>query len=173
MQENILLGILTSESVNTVMNNHFFTIGGRIYRQKDGSPIGLDISVEIASLVMLRWDSKFLAKARKLGIKIDLYKRYVDDILIILKEISPGWYFCTQANVMKFDKNHPTASMLPDARTFSILCALSNTLEKDIQMVSDVASDHDNGRLPVLDLELLIDNNRVEFSFYRKKCTSP
>ena len=96
----LLLGILTSESVSQVMKNHFFMIGGNLFRQKDGSPIGVDISVEIASLVMLRWDDKFLNKIKKLGLKIDLYKRYVDDILILMKEINPGWYFCQQEKAM-------------------------------------------------------------------------
>ena len=140
--------------------------------QQNGSPIELDISVEIASLVMLSWDKKFLAKCKKLGIKIELYKRYVDDILMLLIKIKPGWYFCSKANVMKLDLNHPTAHMQPDARSFSVLCTIANTLEEEIQMVSDVGSDHENGRLPVLDLELFVENNRVEFSFYKKKCSS-
>ena len=118
---------------------------------------------------MLRWDSKFLNKARKLGLKIDLYKRYVDGILMNLKQINPGWYFCSQANIMKYDWNHPTASMAADSRTFNVLCAIANTLDEEIQMVNDVASDHENGRLPVLDLELFVINNRVEFSFFKKK----
>ena len=40
-------------------------------------------------------------------------------------------------------------------------------------MVSDVASDHENGRLPVLDLEVFVKDNKVEFSFFKKKCLSP
>ena len=92
---------------------------------------------------------------------------------MILKQINPGWYFCSQADIMKFDRNHPTASMAADARTFNVLCAIANTLDEEIQMVSDVASDHENGRLPVLDLELFFIDNKVEFSFYKKNCSSP
>ena len=53
-QDNIrrLRGIAASKSVKTVMENHYFTIGGKIFRQVDGSAIGLDISVETASLYM-------------------------------------------------------------------------------------------------------------------------
>ena len=59
-QVNTLLGIASSISVKTVMENHFFTIGGKIYKQSEGSPIGVDLSVESASLSMLVWDSRFL-----------------------------------------------------------------------------------------------------------------
>ena len=57
-----LLGLFTAESTKTVMNNHYFSIDGKIYRQVEGCPIGLDLSVEAASLIMLLWDRKILAK---------------------------------------------------------------------------------------------------------------
>ena len=49
---NRLIGIASAKSTDTVMRNHFYTINGEIRRQSDGSPIGLDISVEITGLYM-------------------------------------------------------------------------------------------------------------------------
>ena len=92
-QAKTLLAFASASSVETVMKNHFFTINGRIYKQKDGCPIGMDLSVELASLCMTFWDQKFLKKLKSLGLKVDVYKWYVDDIFMILPEISPGWFF--------------------------------------------------------------------------------
>ena len=50
---NILLGSLTAKCVKVVMENHYFTVGGKIYRQSDGGPAGLDITVEVAAIYML------------------------------------------------------------------------------------------------------------------------
>ena len=131
------------------------------------------MSVETASLAMLLWDKSFLAKLRRMGLKVGLYKRYVDDIIVILDEIAEGWYFCKDSGRMTFDPEHPTAKMEPDARTFSVLEAIANTLNGDIQMESDVPSNHDSGRLPVLDLEMFMTGEGVEFSFYQKPMNSP
>ena len=59
------------------MRNHYFSIDGKIWKQRDGSPIGLDISVEIAGLYMSMWDKLFLDKVRKAGLKLRLYKKSI------------------------------------------------------------------------------------------------
>ena len=64
---------------------------------------------------------------------------------------------------MTFDLEHPTAKMEPEARTFSVLKAIANTLNGDIQMESDVPSSHESGRLPVLDFEMFITGEGLEF----------
>ena len=171
-QVNTLLGFVSSKYVVKVMENHYFTIGGKIFRQTDGSPIGVDLSVETASLVMLFWDSKFLKKLKKLGLRVGLYKRYVDDVFMILNNINPGWYFCVNSKKIKFDPTHASSKLETDARHFEILCKIANSLDENIQMEADFCSNHENGRLPVLDLDIFVASGKVEFSFFRKKMTS-
>ena len=114
-----LLGIASAKTVKTVMANHFFTIAGKLFRQRDGSPIGLDMSVETASLVMLMWDRRFLKKLKTLGLSVGLYKRYVDDILLGMDSVNPGWFYNLGTKKMEFDQTHPTASLAPDLFKFS------------------------------------------------------
>ena len=45
-----LLAIAAAKAVRCVMTNHYFTIGGDIYRQADGGAIGLDLTVQLASI---------------------------------------------------------------------------------------------------------------------------
>ena len=87
----MFLGIAIGYGVKCVMKNHFFKIGGRIFRQRDGGAIGLDLTVEIASLYMSMWEYEYLEKCRSLGIHLDIYGRYVDDIFIVCDAINPGW----------------------------------------------------------------------------------
>ena len=56
--------------------------------------IGAGLTGEVARDVMGVWNIMFLKGLKKMGIMIDLYKRYVDDQLEILPPINPGWYYC-------------------------------------------------------------------------------
>ena len=76
--------------------SHHYTLGGRIYRQPDGGPQGVDTVVEVAEVYMLSFDRRFLAKLRRLGIKVFLYQRYVDDITIQCPAFNPGWGYNSQ-----------------------------------------------------------------------------
>ena len=87
--------------------------------------------------------------------------------------MNPGWYFCKKQKKLVYDPNHPNVDMGADARTFQLLADLANTWEPKIQMTFEVPSLTGNGRLPVLDLEIFVVNNRVEFSFYKKPIASP
>ena len=117
VQVQCLIAIAAAKSTKVVMENHFYQIGGKIYRQKEGSAIGVDLSVESCSLYMTSWDQKFLSKLKKHGIAVDMYFRYVDDIVIGLRGIHCGWYYSSTLKKMVFNPDRP--SILPaDQHTF-------------------------------------------------------
>ena len=162
-----LLGWLLTVGIEVILDNHFFSIGNRIYRQKDGAPTGVDVSVEAADIYMLVWESKFLEKLEKLRITTQEYKRYVDDILALLKVINVGWAYDRTQDKMVY--NHNRTSDLPDdQRTFLILTEIGNTIDSNIQLEYDVPSLHTKGKLPILDLEVWLEGNRIRHGFYRK-----
>ena len=55
-----------------------------------------------------------------------------------------------------------------DKRTARILREIANGISPMIQMKEDVSSNHPAGRLPILDLEVWISENRIYHSFYKK-----
>ena len=171
-QVRSLIAIAAAKSTKVVMENHFYQIGGKIYRQREGSAIGVDLSVESASLYMTDWDDSFLKKLKKLGIRHDVYLRYVDDIVIVLKGIHHCWYFCARRGRMVFD-NTRQVTCSEDQYTFQQLRDIANTLDENIQMTLDVPSLHEDGRLPVLDLGLYVVNKQIKTSFYSKPMSSP
>ena len=72
---NQLLGCCITKCLNKVMLNHYYTVGGQVYNQNDGSPMGLDTSVEGSDLYMLAWELAFICKLFELGWSLEMYKR--------------------------------------------------------------------------------------------------
>ena len=62
-----------------MFERHFYTFGGKQFKQSGGGPIGLRGTCAIARLVMQWWDKQWLARVDGLGLKINLAVRYMDD----------------------------------------------------------------------------------------------
>ena len=45
--------------------------------------IGIELTGEVSRNYMLNWDNKFRRKLKVLGIHLDIYKRYIDDIFFL------------------------------------------------------------------------------------------
>ena len=60
----------------------------------------------------------------------------------------------------------------PDYRTARILNEIANTLDDELQFTFDVPSENADGKLPVLDLAMWIENDQVTNVFYKKKVSS-
>ena len=85
-----LIGLMAATTVELCMRSHFYTIGGNIRVQSEGGAIGSDLTGETSKVVMNDWDSRFLRMIKKFGIKLDLYRRHVDDIVILTPHIKAG-----------------------------------------------------------------------------------
>ena len=98
---------------------------------------------------MSLWDSRFLDRVRKLGIKLEIYKRYVDDNLIVCPPIIPVWSYDKKSNIMIYSKDLADKDTdEPDMRTAKILNQVANKLEPNIQMTFDVPSFHTDKKMP-------------------------
>ena len=73
--------------VRTILENHVYKFGYKIYRQVIGGPMGLKLTGIVARLVMDRWARKFEFKLAEAGIKLDLLKKYIDDVNLVLSSI--------------------------------------------------------------------------------------
>ena len=49
------------------MKLHDFKFDGKIYRQKIGGAIGMDLTEELADVYICEWDNKFKSKMRDRG----------------------------------------------------------------------------------------------------------
>ena len=110
---------------------------------------------------MIRWNKKILPKLKKLRLTFQMYLRYVDDTLIVVDSIIPGVRFDPKKNILKFCEDQVEADLLmeDDARTFSVLRQIADSIDRDIQWEEDIPSGHPTGKLPCLDLEIWSEEN--------------
>lgn len=112
---------------------------------------------------MVWWDKQVKMKLENDGISVQMYSRYVDDINIVCKMTSPepGRKESDEAMMKRIQR-------------------IANGIHKSIRVTVDYPSNHDNGRMPVLDLEqwigqVKVDNvtrNQILHSHYMKKIAS-
>ena len=169
----IMIAIAVATSVVTSMSNHYYSVGGKLLRQTDGGSIGSDLTGEVSRNVMTDWYLTFLSKLKKLGLLIDMYGRYVDDQLEILPPVNPRWFYCVKSRTMKFCKDRAQSDCdSPAIRTAKLLREIANSIEKCIQLTFDTPDSNTSGMIPVLDLQVWMEGNKVLHKFYKKDVSS-
>ena len=126
--------------LTTLMKNHIYNFHDELRRQKEGGAIGVDLTGELAKVFMTWWDKQMLRKLSERNINPLLYKRYVDDINIIVDEI---------------DAMSDTEQQ-GDTRTFQAIQAAGNEIHSSIQLTYDVPSENADQKVPILDLKCWI-----------------
>ena len=147
-------GWALSQGLEVTYKHHHYTVGGEVFRQTDGGPQGLKAAVESSEIYMLQFDSKFLSKLEALGFVVYRYKRYVDDICIILPPLKPGWYYCVDRGRMCYSLEHSYSELPGDQRTMSVLRDIADGIDPNLSFTFDCPSLNDSNRMPVLDLQL-------------------
>ena len=74
--------------------------------------------------------------------------------------------------IVKEDKIEEDRLLEADERTFRLLRDIGNSIFKFIQFTIDVPSLNENGRLPVLDLNVEVVGGKIKHRFFQKPCTS-
>ena len=67
-----------------IMENHMYTFNNEIKLQSRGGPIGLELIGVLAQLFMVLWDRQFVKKVEDNGLRLRVYKRYVDRVVHIM-----------------------------------------------------------------------------------------
>ena len=110
------------------MSSHYYTINSLLRCQAKGGAIGSKLTGEVARCYMLNWDRRFRKKVKDIGIKLEIYKRYVNDILLVTRNINKGWHF--DGKKMVFSEAVARDDTRTDEeRTAEIIVAIANTLE--------------------------------------------
>ena len=147
------------------LENHCYQIGDKIYHQTSGGIIGLDLMRATAGVYMQEW-------MKKLEILFEIYKRnsdemfaqlldalmkllYVDDLIKTLLSFPLGTVVDLENKKVWIDvtKIEEQSKIPVDRRAANIFVEIANSIDKDIKMSADVASDHPElgYKLPYLD----------------------
>ena len=80
--EKAMLSETLRLAVKYIMENHTW-IYETTRKQARGGPIGLELTGEIAAILMMWWDRELLKRTRRLGLEV--IQGYVDDINLVVK----------------------------------------------------------------------------------------
>ena len=129
--------------------------------------------MELASNFGLWWDKEFLKTTTKLGVKIYSYFRYVDDTEMIVRALDLGTRFDGGQLVIKEDLVETDNDVQEDRRTMEEVANVASSIHSSIMVTSDYPSNRLSGRMPLLDLEVWVEEEEeVMFNFIEKPMAS-
>ena len=155
----------------TAMKNHVYRFGNKIRVQKEGGPIGLSLTGDVADCVMICWDKLFLAEVNRIGMCIEIYKRFKDDITIVAESVEKGTMFKDGNLIVDPEKKFEDLNKTDDNITMEVLQSVANSINDMIKVTIDTPSNHDNMKLPILDTQIRMnesEKNRLDFEFFEK-----
>ena len=85
-----MTSIMIGKMVEIVMENHLYSAGGLLYKQRKGGPIGLKLTTVLAECLMLVFDNKYGRVLDEVGLEPVLNKRYVDDSNLVGEGVQEG-----------------------------------------------------------------------------------
>ncbi|KAJ7360017.1 hypothetical protein OS493_019105 [Desmophyllum pertusum] len=88
-----------------IMKNHYYTFDNQVKLQSRGGPIGLELTGVLAQLFMVWWDRQFMKRVAENGLKVWVYKRYVDGIDAIMNAPRAGLRFVESECKVVQDEN--------------------------------------------------------------------
>ena len=105
-------------ALKVVMKNHTYEFARVIRKQREGGPIGMDLTGTIAKIFMKWWDNQLKQKLEAVGIVNKLYERYVDDVNKFVKETEPGARYIEGQLVCTEETRREDEGKPADQRTF-------------------------------------------------------
>ena len=131
-------------------------------KHKEGGPIGLALTGEIADCYMINWDRLFLAKLKSLGIDPAIYKRFKDDITILLKCLEAGIKFEDGSLIMDLEKKLIDEEKTDEEITKAIIKDIAESVDELIEFTVDYPGNHNSGKIPVLDVEAAVNKEQAQ-----------
>ena len=140
----------------------------------EGLAIGLDLSRAVGRLVMLEWDQKFLKLARDNQLNIYMYKRYVDGSAEGMEALKPGlrWSEEERRIILHPHLIEEDLELEPDLRSMREVVNMGNSIYNMVQLTGDCPSENLNLKMPLLNTEVWVENNVVQYNDFRKPCSN-
>ena len=149
----------------TILKNHTYQFNEKIRKQQEGGPIGLDLTGTVAKIYMKWWDRQLIGRLDDIDVQTNLYERYVDDINIVLKKVTPGARYVDGRLVITKESIDIDQGKKDDEITFEFIKTVGNSIHRSIQLEVDVPSNYEDGKLPILDLKVWI--GQIENNVYK------
>ena len=140
-------------AIIAVMNGHVYKFNSEIKQQKEGGAIGLELTGEIAGVFMTWWDKCMKNVLKEKGFHVKMYKRYVDDINMIIDSKYKGEE--------------------QDKKMFEEIKNIGNNIHTSIQLETDYPMNYEDKKVPILDVKVWIDEDgNVLHEYFAKPISS-
>ena len=163
--------------VQACFDLHTYQFGGETYHQQGGSPIGVDLSGDVAELEVVDWTNMMMAILDDNKIETDEDFIYVDDGRQILPPINNGWEYNTNTKKFTYCKDlhqhEDQSNISPTRKTVQELGKVYNSIKPHLKFTLECEEDFSNRRLPTLDCELWMEGDKVMTAFFEKPTKTP
>ena len=168
-------------ALELLLQKHCYSFNGEIKKQEKGGPIGLDITGVVAKIFMCWWDEKLLEGIRKAKLNVFLYKRYVHDINAFVEVVKPGMRWIGGELIYNQVILEEDRQIEDDIRTFNVIKQIGDGIHTSIKLEVDIPSNHDDRKIPILDLKVWIEEiqnengskiKKIMHEFYMKEMSS-
>ena len=167
-----MVGCLIQTACKLVMQNHFYSYDNKIRKQKTGGAIGNPLTERLGKLLMKRHDKKYIQKLASLGLENEDFARYVDDETEVMAAVEPGVRYDGEKLVRMEELVEEDEAIGEDLRTMNLLKTIANNITDCVQFTVDCPSLNHDGRVPVLDLAVSVEDGQVVHDHYEKPCAS-
>ena len=145
------------------MSMHDFQFDGKIYRQKTGGSIGLDLTGVISDVYMCEWDRLLIQQMEGSGMDVVLYKRYKDDVNFVADAGQIG-----AGQVCQTDS---------EREVMECVKFMAESIDPNLTVSTDVCGKYPDRRLPILDIKVWIGEDsggtvRIMHTHYMKDVSS-
>ena len=154
--------------VKRTMSLHDFKLDDKVFRQGEGGSIGLDLTGVVSDIFMVYWDKKLLTGMTEEGLEPVVYKRYKDDVNVVIEE-----------GMMVRDLTIVENRQQREQRVMEKVKLLAESIEQSIKVETDVGTNHPERkeRLPILDIEVWVGDSvtgekKILHSHYMKDVAS-
>ena len=165
-----ILAMLMEIMVHVIMNTHVYFFGGKFFIQKDSGPIGLRSTACLAALIMKLWDRAWLSLAKKHGLSILCFFRYVDYCRNMLHALCEGWRWSGAQFEFKtkWEAQDLASGMSDTHRTMLEVTMAMSSLISFIQFEGEEPGMFAGEKLPTLDTSIWWDGSRLVYEFFEK-----
>ena len=149
--------------VKHIMTNFLYTFGGEDRRQEGGGPMGSDLTQALSRLIGNEFDEMFLENVEKIGMIIEMYKRYGDDQNVAGRSIGKETKVCLLAGklVRKTDEEirNDKDKRLDEIFMNELRKIADNTMEM-LKTEADSPANHPelDFKVPILDLAVWVED---------------
>ena len=160
----------------TLLRTHTYEFAGSLKLQKEGGPIGMEITGVVAQVFMVWWDRQLTERMNQINFKLKMHQRYVDDTNVVAKQTAIGARYDGERLVINETTIAEDEAVPPDKRTMQLLQKVASYIHPSIRLTIDYPSKHANGKVPMLDLNMWImdvgGERKVVYEHYEKPMTS-